>query len=434
MARGHWHAGKEQTRGIQFQGAPHLLRLIEWLVQRPWRYGGERLLPIISLIRPATTGPDPLDGIAEWLRSARFTRWARTGTRLVQRPARLREAPEGDDPAGEPVETADPDQPPVVEDLLDVAVKGLAADGAGPRLRFPHYGLALWLVHLRPIRPKSPDKEREAIAGQLQRHLRQRLENTAYLQDLADAVGDFPWWVRLSSRIVPRLGLLFMRGTWRPPRWFARHRLNQAGSFYDMARDFANSEKQQRRDVVDQLLVDAFLQDLRVAHRRRNLFGAGRRRTTYPVLLVESGSVPAAELVRLIERAGFAPGQRRPGRARNEPLLVVTNPVAAGPVVSFAPADARMAYQEWAEEQRHTSRDGSSTLALRVPDETERPGDWAELGRAGLPRRRRPWMSLAVPLLLVMRTDSGGDTELELLCATAGVPGHDPGCPSDPVS
>ncbi|WP_092546625.1 ABC transporter substrate-binding protein [Actinoplanes derwentensis] len=397
------------------------MKLIEWLVQRPWRYGAERPLPIIGLIRPVAGGPDPLDGIAEWLRSARFTPWARTGTRLVQRPAVLWDEQAGcEDQAGGEDQAAPPpearaesvtDRPPTVEDLLDVAVKGLAADGAGWRLRFPHYGLALWLVHLRPIQPKSPDKEREAIAGQLQRHLRQRLENTAYLEGLADAVGDFPWWVRLSSRIVPRLGLLFMRGTWRPPRWFARHRLNQAGSFYDMARDFANSEKRcglteaerrQRRDVVDQLLVDAFLQDLRVAHRRRSLFGAGRRRTTYPVLLVESDSVQAAQLVRLIEKAGFVPGQRRPGHPRSEPLLVVTNPVTDGSPAPFAPGDARMAYQEWAEEQRHASREGRSTLALRLPVETERPGDWAELGRVGLPRRRLPWMSSVLPLLLVV--------------------------------
>ncbi|WP_430787570.1 hypothetical protein [Actinoplanes sp. G11-F43] len=383
--------------------------MIEWLVQRPWRFGSVRILPIISLVRARPDGPDPLDGLAEWLRKARFTPWARTGTGLVQRPAALREElPEGETPPAVPA--GEVERGPTVEDLLDVAVKGLAGDGAGRRLRFPHYGLALWLVHLRPIQPKSPDKEKEAIAEQLQRHLRQRLENTAYLQDLADAVGDFPWWVRLSSRIVPRLGLVFMRGTWRPPRWFARHRLNQAGSFYDMARDFADSERllglseeeqRRRRADVDQLLVDAFLQDLRVAHRRGGLFGAGRRRTTYPVLLVESGTRPAGQLVRLIERAGFAQGRRRPGRPRNEPLLVITNPVLNGAVPKYAPADARMAYDEWAEEQAHLSREGHSTLVLRLPAETGRPGDWTELGRAGLPRRRRTWMSLVLPLVLV---------------------------------
>ena len=379
MVTRRWQADRRRTRGIQFQGAPELLRLIQWLVSRPWRYGREHVLPILRLIRTAG-GPAPLDGLAEWLRAGGIAPWARTGTRHAQAAS-----------------------PPSVEDLLDVAVKDLAGhSGAGRRLRFPHYGLALWLTHLEPFTPRAVDREKEAIAGQLQVHLRQRLASNSFTEGLADAVGDFPWWVRLTSRTAPRIGLAFMRGTWRPPRWFARHPIGERQGFYALARKFAKPGfVDGHRAQVDRLLVDAFLQDLRVAYRRTGLFGSGRRRTAYPVLLVESGADPADRLLQLIEESGGEPRGRPRPRPRLEPLLVITDPVRAGQGDADAPADARMAYDAWADRQLRLAQDRSATLSFALPNQTGRPGDWTALGAAGLPRRRRPWMTLAMPVLLL---------------------------------
>ncbi|MET0424560.1 MAG: hypothetical protein ABW046_11825 [Actinoplanes sp.] len=392
MFRRRWPADRQRTRGIQFQGAPELLRLIQQLVRRPWRYGREHVLPIIRLIRPAPDGPDPLDGLVEWLRAAEIAPWARTGVRHAQRPASLR------NPAGT---VAGP--PPSVEDLLDVAVKDLAShSGAGRRLKFPHYGLALWLTHLTPFTPRAVDREKEEIAGQLQIHLRQRLVNNSFTEGLADAVGDFPWWVRLTSRTAPQLGLAFMRGTWRPPRWFARHPLGDRGGFYALARKFAKPGfVDDHRNEIDRLLVDAFLQDLRVAYKRTGLFGSGRRRTAYPVLLVESEGEPADRLLQLVDAASSASRGRPRPRPRHEPLLVITDPVQPDPGGADAPADAGMAYRAWADRQLRLAQDRSTELALALPADTSRAGDWTALGQAGLPRRRRPWMTLALPVLLL---------------------------------
>ncbi|GIF05507.1 type 1 periplasmic-binding domain-containing protein [Actinoplanes siamensis] len=371
MLRRRWRADEAATRGIQFEGGPDLLRLISRLVRRPWRYGAERFLPILELNRPPAGRHDPFDGLQEWLREGRFAPWARTGERQV-------------DPGRTPAVT--------VEDLLDVAVKNLAGQSrTGPRLRFPHYGLALWLVHLEPFQPDTPDREREKIAEQLQVHLRQRLPSTPLAEGLADAVGDFPWWVRLASRLVPRLGLRFMRSTWRPPRWFARHRLAGGRDFYQLAREFARPGfVAAHQDDVDALLVDAFLEDLRVAYRRTGVFGAGRRRTAYPLLLIDDDGPAARRLIESVEKAGDL---------RREPLLVVTNPVRARG--AHSPADARMAYDAWVDRQLRFARDRSVVLPLELPAETGRPGDWTRLGEAGLPRRRVPWMSLVLPLVLL---------------------------------
>ncbi|GLW29261.1 hypothetical protein [Actinoplanes regularis] len=392
MFRRHWRADETATRGLQFQGGPRLLRLIEWLVRRPWWYGSERILPIIQLSRPPAAAHDPFDGLQEWLRKGRFAPWARTGESLAARPPSR-----GSGPSAQPAA-------PTVEDLTDVAVKNLASESrTGRRLRFPHYGLALWLLHLEPFKPDTPDREREKIAEQLQIHLRQRLDSTPLLEGLADAVGDFPWWVRVTSRVVPRLGLRFMRSTWRPPRWFAQHRVASNRDFYQLARDFARpGYVAAHRDEADKLLVDAFLQDLRVAYRRTGVFGAGRRRTTYPILLVEDDGPAATTLIRLIEQIGREPRGRPRPRPRREYLLVITNPVQdAAPGDAHAPADARMAYEAWADRQLRNGADQAAVLPLRLPVETAQPGDWERLGEVGLPRRRVPWMSTALPVLLV---------------------------------
>ena len=382
--RTQWQPDHTQTAGIQFEGAPDLLLLIKRLVRRPWFYWRERRLPVIRLVRSAG-GPEPLGGLEAWLTNARgAVPFARA------------------DPA------ESPRQPPVVEDLLDLAVTSLAGDFRGRRLRFPHYGLALWLLHLKPLAADlPPDRERKQIADLLQIHLRQRLGGNDFAENLADAVGDFPWWVRLTARSMPRLGLALMRLSWRPPRWFARQRIatGHRQDFYRLARAFAQDGfAKAHAEQVDALLTDAFRQDLRVAYRRGSVLGAGRRRTAYPVLLVDAGSEPADRLLALIEKSRSTPVQRRPGtraRLRRDPLLVITDPGTGTQPTPTYPLDAEPAYEAWLQQQQPYGGKPPEFLELTLPAATGGPGTWRDLSKVGLPRRRRPWLAYVLPVLIV---------------------------------
>jgi hypothetical protein len=381
----HWHADRDETAGIQFEGAPDLLRLIASLCRRPWRYWRETRLPVIRLVRPPG-GPDPLGGLSAWLNDAGgAVPYARTGAALSPR------------------------QPAAVEDLLDRAVTELAREFRGGRLRFPHYGLGLWLLHLKPLPAgTAPDREREQIAERLQVHLRQRLVDNDFGESLADAVGDFPWWVRLTARSLPRVGLILMRRSWRPPRWFARQPIAapHRHSFYGLARAFAQRDFVARHaDQVDRLLTDAFLQDLRVAYRRTSVLGAGRRRTSYPVLLVDADSPAAERLLTLIEESRNTPVRVRRGaraRLRRDPLLVITDPETAKLKDRTYPLDAEPAYDDWLAWQQASRGDHRRYLELTLPTETGRAGAWRDLVDTGLPRRRTPLMASLLPLLLVV--------------------------------
>ncbi|MFG1603406.1 hypothetical protein [Actinoplanes sp. NPDC049265] len=383
--RAQWDAGEAETRGVQFEGATELITLIEERTRRPRRWGRENLLPIIRLIRADASRPDPLTGLRQWLTDGKVIPHAQVSAK------------------------ASHTTPASVEDLLDLAVTELAGDVVpGPRLRFPHYGLALWLVHLEPVDATPAEQVKRVLAARLQTHLRQRLGDTKFGADLAEAVGDFPWWVRLTARILPPVGLALMRSTWRPPRFFARAKLATRNSFYELARDFARPDYvAEHRDEVDELLVDAFLQDLRVAYRRGRPLGAGRRRTRYPVVLLSAEPGPGRRLLQLVDRhrtdAVQVRGERLP-KLLHDPLLVVADavaPVDPPPVHPVAPVAARVAYRRWRGALWKFDGEQSNYLDFTVPAQHGDARIWAELGQLRLPKRRRPWMTLVAPLLLL---------------------------------
>ncbi|MFI5937971.1 hypothetical protein [Actinoplanes sp. NPDC051494] len=377
--RRHWDADRQTTAGMQFQGAADLLRLVAALTRRPWRYGDERLLPIVRLVRSPAVRTGPLDGAEDWLRGGRGIPYARTGTRRGAA---------------------------TVEDVLDVAVTDLAGDGArGRRLRFPHYGLALWLSHLEPLPQGVGDREEAELAGRLRTHLRQRVGGNEFGQDLADAVGDFPWWIRVPARFAPRLGLALLRASWRPPRWFAKQKMARGRGFYSLARDLARPDfADTHRDELDLLLTEAFVEDLRRSYRRTGLLGAGRRRTRYPVLLLDAREPPGERLLNLLATIRADAVESRSGgrpRIRRDPLLVLTDAAVPAGTVPAAPADAPMAYRTWRRKNWVFATDRSPFLDFQLPAELGGPGAWNDLGQVGLPARRTPWMSLVLPLLLI---------------------------------
>lgn len=385
VQRGLWHAPQGRVAGLLFAGAGDLLGLLDHLVRRPWRWGRETTPPIIVLHRQPGTST-PFDGIAARLDAAR-------GGAIVY--ARC-------DPT--PV-----DQEPTLA-ALNALLGRIVADLAGSfgrtrRIRFCHYSLGCWLLSLE-VSPETPaDQQEKVIAAQLRDHLASRTPTWATARQFGDLAADFPWWVRFCVALLPRLGLSMLRAFGAPPRWYARHRLARGAghSFYRLARMFARDGlREQQPQAVAALLVDAFLQDLRRAYRRTSLQGVGRRRTSYPVLLLDADPPVAAwllSLVRSSRQQGHATIERRPA---DDPLLVVATTTVAN---DRAPSveETIPAYLDWAAQRAHAPGTSSPDLPLTVPPPPAPPGVLADVMASGVPSVRRPWMSiLAVGLLLLV--------------------------------
>nr|WP_258544979.1 hypothetical protein [Micromonospora provocatoris] len=158
----------------------------------------------------------------------------------------------------------------------------------------------------------------------------------------------------------------------RQYRWFMRQQYlapRQSVTFLGFAeRLTAGWRDGEHPAQVEKLLLHAFLEDLRLAYRRRFWRPGDWRRTAYPVLVLD-GARPdnvGHTLVRLVDEVRNETG-------RNDPLLVVA--VAAGPPPEPAAArplaEAEEAYEEWAEalpENRRLRRPGAWLMLLEADD------------------------------------------------------------------
>lgn len=417
MRSKHWDPANNSLDGLLFEGAPALLGQLDDLVLRPRRWWRETLLPIIYLVREPTAG-NPLDGIADRLRQTRGVPHSRIDEQENPR--------------------ADNDQPSVnsLHQLLDGAVADLSQHSGRIRpLRFPHYSLAVWLASLvmnnaTPHQPDDPGR-RVNIA------LREFIKNRYRFQNITtntgiSAIDEFPWWFRIAVPLLPSLGLRLMRIFWRPPRWVARNRISSdhgCDSFRELVRKFMEQSLGDRRhdikqDEIDRLLVDAFMEDLRRGYRRTTLLGVGRRRTTYPVLLIDKvGSTDSC--LRLLEKISDSrthslrknrkntagPGRQPRERAYCHPLLIITRGDSSAldgiGLASYRPedpdshaaADVTYHYREWC--RALASSSPMWFIPLRVPIEHPAPGLRTELTEIPLPATPRPAMTYAVAALLI---------------------------------
>src|SRR5262249_4416044 len=200
--------------------------------------------------------------------------------------------------------------------------------------------------------------------------------------------------------------VLWGRGGWigrEPIGGRSRHGL------YRLARAFVKEKLADRYpDDVGDLLVQAFLEDLRRAYRRWTPWGAGRRRTGYPWLLVDgvSDATAGKYLIDAIGRARNATADaaqgRTPWRARHldriDPLLVVAagegrQPADAG---TTHPADAPAAYRGGL---NRLGRSGGWTLPFDTDASVQAPGEAGRLSQLGPLRLRR---AVAAPLVLAL--------------------------------
>lgn len=400
-----WRPSRSVLGGLFFVGAPKLLRELDRMIRRPWLWWIDELLPLIYLVvRPGEDSP--LVGIEDRLRH---------GTRVVY--SRIDQRNYRDDLP----ETK-------VSDLLNSVVADLSYEQRRVRrIRFPHYSLAFWLQNLTSPGQEQPDQLDDRIDDELENFIRHRyrLSNTV-TETTGDLTNEFPWYIRLSILWLPPLRMVIMRRAWRPPRWFVKHSLGDryGRSFKSLSQAFMMraSGGQEGHVItqaeVDSLLVDAFLEDIRRAYRWRTVLGAGRRRTTYPVLLVDHAysGTPGLRLLELISQSRSAAGwrsRRRPDPYRADQLLVVARGDEAGldnlrgravpeDVELFVAANVQSALRDWRDRLNVLAQNRSWFLPLEVPATAEQPGDRDMLTETPLLTGRPPVMTFVAPLILVV--------------------------------
>ncbi|WFF06224.1 hypothetical protein O7622_24695 [Micromonospora sp. WMMD1076] len=334
-------------------GGPELLTLLARLLRRPRR--GDRRLPLLWLVRPAGDG-----AVAALLR--RFAA-RRAGRRVPHVVLDLTGRPAGDDVAA------------VLRELhRQLSVEAFGA----PRLRFRHYPLADWLMHQTlAVDLDAADSGRTALVRRLRDWRGRRTGEDPQVggdSGLGTALHVLLWLLwRAVPSVVFRIavsGRVPLVG--RQYRWFMRQQYlapRQSVTFLGFAeRLTAGWRDGEHPAQVEKLLLHAFLEDLRLAYRRRFWRPGDWRRTAYPVLVLD-GARPdnvGHTLVRLVDEVRNETG-------RNDPLLVVA--VAADPppepAASRPLAEAEEAYEEWAEalpENRRLRRPGAWLMLLEADD------------------------------------------------------------------
>ncbi len=377
-----WYANAAVVDGLLFPNSPKLLNFVERLIARPRRFGvRDKMLPILLFV-DVRSDCSPIDGIED-----RLGRRPRTIVGSVR---------ESVDSSGDRRRSV-PQSVLQLLGFMDEIIGELSAKFSHcRRLRFPHYALAVWLVYLighsQVGNGGDADQLNQRLDDEFKEFIRERYSLSRREQDAHNLAADVPWWVRLAVRILPSAGLLLMRTTSSAPRWFRRRNtgLVTTDSFTGLARRFLNwTPENMSADAIRELVVDAFLQDLRRAYRRSSLLGAGRRRTTYPVLLLRRhpGATSVTGFVELVQRCRNLRVERRSGRtaSRWDPLLIITDRPngIAGPSVDVdlqSAADPEFAYRAWLarlDGVAPTRRD--RVLALRVPERGDSDGLLDEL-------------------------------------------------------
>lgn len=270
--------------------------------------------------------------------------------------------------------------------LLHALHCGLAVDtfGLRHRIRFDHYLLANWLTRIDLDAEPGDDPRAKLI-----RLLRDRHAGAAPdANTLPNPVEIVPDWRAKLALLL--FGLLWpasrfwlwasgrVPGLGRQPRWFMRQPFmipRLSGDFLGFAeRLTAGRVDNEDPDQVDRLLVHAFLEDLRLAYRRRPWRLHTWRRTAYTVALVAdvADDNDGWALLDLINDVRNETGQL-------DPLLVVATGATEPP--------------RW-------SADGRAT------PQVARAAHAVDRWRAGLPEQRRGLVSTAWYLPLAVPSGS----------------------------
>ncbi|MBB5826938.1 ABC transporter substrate-binding protein [Micromonospora carbonacea] len=364
-----------------------LVELIESMVLRPARRGWR--LPLLCLVsRPGT--PSPLAMLAHVFAGEE------------RRVPHVRLDATGRD----------------VRALLHEAYTGLVAGnfGGADRLAFRHYALADGLMQV-DLTGVATNRRRRELTRQLRERISQRAASGGQQAppDPGGWLGVLLWFV---LRVLPGVTFWLLTNGWllgagRRFRWFLRQQYLApelaAGDFVAFAsRLTVPSRETEDQEQIDLLLVHAFLQDLRVEHRRRPWRLRPWRRTACPVLLLD-GLAPGNggyALVRLINAV-------RDETGRSDPLLVISNghdvppdglsptdPAVAGQLVPLDGVEG--AYRAWRSglpRARRAREDNAWYLQVEVPAADLTPFR-NRLSRIVPPRP--PWLARPVALVALV--------------------------------
>lgn len=368
-----------------FHGAGHLLRLIADLVRRPRRREcpepvrhrgvaqGREGLPVLCLV-----GGDDHAPLAK-------------GISYFLSHADPRRVPHVLHDLGADATPLDPASVEAERRALERLAQGFArsVNGSDGRVRFRRFGLVNWLTQAGAANdPGYPGgvegNDHTLLQGLREREFRRRrLFGLLRSPETELAVdGKVPWWVWLFAvHVFPLAWFRVRRGLGREYRWL----LNQPylaprdpGTFIGFAERLTTPHNQvEDPEQLRKLMVNAFLEDLRVAFRRRIWRPRTARRTAYCVALLDGVAA---------DNCGY-PLLQAIIDVRNEtgafdPLLVIS--CGAEP-----PADGTQVRGDW----------GHSSL-WELTDRLY--GGWRDTflhqGRA---RNRAPWyLPVAVPPLM----------------------------------
>ncbi|MGY1497486.1 hypothetical protein ACW4TU_12965 [Streptomyces sp. QTS52] len=249
--------------------------------------------------------------------------------------------------------------------LLDVMSVSLAADrfGTGQLTRFDYYRLADWLTG-QPLPPSQGRNDRPVI--RLLRQWSGKERQPADSSELSSAIdGTTSGATRIGLRFLlwvgRRVGFRWLEarvpGLSRESRWFIRrqnymiprHSVNFLGFAERLTLDRRGSESLEQ---IKKLLVHAFLEDLRLAYRRRRWRivpkRSGWRRTGYLTVLLDNVSEQNGgwELLQLINEVRNETGEL-------DPLFIVAASDEAPPAAAemecevVDPVEADHALSEW---------------------------------------------------------------------------------------
>jgi hypothetical protein len=268
--------------------------------------------------------------------------------------------------AGEPPEVQPLREEIPLLPLLDALSVSLAADrfGTGRLTRFNHYRLADWLTgqSLPPLQGRN-DQPVVRLLRQWSARQGQPVDSgevAGSATDLAPS-GLSRFGLRLLLVTARWIGFRWLErrvpGLGPEPRWFTRrqnymiprHSVNFSGFAERLTLDRRGSENLEQ---IKKLLVHSFLEDLRIAYRRRCWVimpkRTGWRRTAYLTVLLDNvtESNGGWELLQLINEVRNETGEL-------DPLFIIATseecPPAAAGIESevVEPADADLALAEW---------------------------------------------------------------------------------------
>ncbi|MFE7135299.1 hypothetical protein ACFVIM_31015 [Streptomyces sp. NPDC057638] len=250
-----------------------------------------------------------------------------------------------------------------------------ASYGRDQRVRFRRFGLVNWLLEMRDTADEPDSQHARRMLRRLREREFQRRPLLEFLRGPGTEVtlqgGTVPWWAVLSAFYV--MPLMWFRA-WRvlgsEYRWLLRQPYMapaDPGTFDGFALRLTQSRwGREDPSQVSKLMVNAFLEDLRVAYRRRPWRRRAHRRTAYCVAFLKG--VSAANDGRALVRL-FADVRDETGAF--DPLALVTTGQGLYRYDRVRLLTERLGpYEAWCERLRRTGRDRKPDfwyLPVRMP-------------------------------------------------------------------